>query len=100
MISTSYSEPAGDKVEDDMLRRIEKENTIKSLENQVQDLKKENQVIKEILISKLDLKNEKNIAKHNILGQQQENCSNRRFNCTDVNFFLRNVNQYYRKINT
>ena len=33
MISTSYSEPAGDKVEDDMLRRIEKENTIKSLEN-------------------------------------------------------------------
>ena len=88
MISTSYSEPAGDKVEDDMLRRIEKENAIKSLENQVQDLKKENQVIKEILISKLDLKNEKNIAKHNILGQQQENCSNRRFNCTDVNFFF------------
>ena len=100
MISTSYSEPAGDMVEDDMLRRIEKGNTIKSLENQIEDLKKENQVIKEILTSKLDLKNEKNIAKYNILGQQQENCSNRRFNCIDVNYFLRNVNQYYRKINT
>ena len=45
---------------DDILHRIEKGSTtehskkIKSLENQIEDLKKENHVLKEILSSKLD----------------------------------------------
>ena len=56
---------------DDMLHRIEKENTtehskkIKSLENQMEDLKNENQVLKEILTSKFDF-NENNTANNNI----------------------------------
>ena len=53
---------------DDILHRIGKENTtkhskkMKSLENQVEDLKKENQALKETLTSKLDINNETNIT--------------------------------------
>ena len=55
---------------DDILHRIEKNTTehskkIKSLESQIEDLKKENQVLKEILTSKRDF-NENNIANNNI----------------------------------
>ena len=57
---------------DDTLHRIEKENTvehckkIRSLENQIEDLEKKNQVLKEIPTSKLDKYNENNIANDNI----------------------------------
>ena len=57
---------------DDILHRTEKESAternekIKSLENHIEDLKKENQVLREILTSKLDIDNESNIAKNNI----------------------------------
>ena len=56
---------------DDILHRIEKENTtehykkIKSLQNQIEDLKKENEVLKEILTSKFD-SNEKNVGNNKI----------------------------------
>ena len=56
---------------DDILHRIEKENTtehskkIKSLQNQIEDLKKENEVLKEILTSKFDF-TENNVSNNNI----------------------------------
>ena len=56
---------------DDTLHRIEKENTIerskkiKSIQNQIEDLKKENEVLKEILTSKFDF-NENKVAVNNI----------------------------------
>ena len=56
---------------DDILYRIEKENTkepsekIKSLQNQIEDLKKGNEVLKEILTSKFDF-NENNVSNNNI----------------------------------
>ena len=56
---------------DDILHPTEKENTtddckkIKSLQNQIEDLEKENEVLKEILTSKFDF-NEKNIANNKI----------------------------------
>ena len=56
---------------DDILHRTEKENTtehcqkIKSLQNQTEDLKKENEVLKEILTSKFDF-NENNVSNNNI----------------------------------
>ena len=56
---------------DDILHRIEKENTtehskkIKSLQNQIEDLKKENQVLKEILTLKLYF-NENNASNNNM----------------------------------
>ena len=55
---------------DDILHRTEKEDTtehskkIKSLQNQIEDLKKENEVLKEILTSKFDF-NENNVANNN-----------------------------------
>ena len=69
---------------DGMLHRIEKENTtehskkIKSLESQKEDLKKEYQVLKEILTSKLYINNEYSIAKNNII------ISGRRLKPTDI----------------
>ena len=54
------------------LHRTKKENTvedskkIKSLEKQIEDLNEENQVLQEILTSKLDINNESNIANNNI----------------------------------
>ena len=57
---------------DDILHRIEKKNTmehskkIKSLEDQIEDLKKENQVLEEILTSKLDINNKNNITNNNM----------------------------------
>ena len=86
---------------DDILHRIEKENItehskqIKSLENQIEDLKKENQVLKEILTSKLNI-NENNIANNNIddtwktvKANRSNNVNNkvnnnRKFNSLDV----------------
>ena len=56
---------------DDILHRIEKENTteyskkIKSLQNQIEDSKKENKVFKEILTSKFDF-NQNNVSNNNI----------------------------------
>ena len=56
---------------DDILYRIEKENTkepsekIKSLQNQIEDLKKGNEVLKEILTSKFDF-NENSVSNNNI----------------------------------
>ena len=56
---------------DDILHPTEKENTtdhckkIKSLQNQIEDLEKENEDLKEILTSKFDF-NEKNIANNKI----------------------------------
>ena len=55
---------------DDILHRIEKENItehskkIKSLQNQTEDLKKENEVLKEMLTSKIDF-NENNVPNNN-----------------------------------
>ena len=81
---------------------MEKENTmehskkIKLLEDQTEDLKKENQVVKEILKSKLDINNQNNIANNYIdntwktvnKANQGNNVnnkdSNRRFNSIDV----------------
>ena len=56
---------------DDILHRIEKENTteyskkIKSLQNQIEDSKKENEVLKEILTPKFDF-NQNNVSNNNI----------------------------------
>ena len=56
---------------DDTLHPIEKENTmehskkIKSIQNQIEDLKKENEVLKEILTSKFDF-NETKVAVKNV----------------------------------
>ena len=56
---------------DDILYRIEKENTtehskkIKPLQNQIEDMKKKNEVLKEILTSKFDF-NENNVSNNNI----------------------------------
>ena len=56
---------------DDILHRIEKEDTtehskkLKSLQNQIEDLKKENEVLEEILRSKFDF-NENNRSNDNI----------------------------------
>ena len=55
---------------DDILHRIEKEDTtehskkLKSLQNQIEDLKKENEVLEEILTSKFDF-NENNRSNNN-----------------------------------
>ena len=55
---------------DDILHRIEKENItehskkIKSLQNQTEDLKKENEVLKGMLTSKIDF-NENNVPNNN-----------------------------------
>ena len=85
---------------DDILHRTEKENTtehskkIKSLQNQIEDLKKENEVLKEILTSKFDF-NENNVSNNNIdntwktVKTSRNNTvnskvNNRRFNSTDV----------------
>ena len=86
---------------DDILHGIEKENITEhskkviSLENQIEDLKKKNQVLKEILTSKLDMNNENNIANNNIdntwktVKANRDNDvnnedNNRRFNSIDV----------------
>ena len=56
---------------DDILHWIEKENTtehskkVKLLQNQIKDLKKENEVLKEILTSRFDF-NENNVANNNV----------------------------------
>ena len=85
---------------DDILHRIEKENTtehskkIKSLQNQIEDLKKENEVLKEILTSRFDF-NEKNVSNNDIdniwktIKNSRNNTvnnkvNNRRFNSIDV----------------
>ena len=87
---------------------MEKKNTvehskkIKLLENQIEDLKKENQVLKEILTSKLDINDQNNIANNNIdntwktvnKANQGNNVnnkdSNRRFN----SIYVRNKYKY------
>ena len=57
---------------DNIFHRIEKENTtkhskkVKSLENQIENLKRENQFLKEILTLKFCKNNENNIANNNI----------------------------------
>ena len=57
---------------DNILHGIEKENTTKhskkvqSLENQIENLKRENQFLKEILTLKFGKNNENNIANNNI----------------------------------
>ena len=85
---------------DDILHRIEKENTtehskkIKSLQNQIEDMKKKNEVLKEILTSKFDF-NENNVSNNNIdktwktVKTSRNNTvnnkvNNRRFNSIDV----------------
>ena len=90
---------------DDILHRIEKENTtehskkIKSLQNQIEDMKKKNEVLKEILTSKFDF-NENNISNNNIdntwktvkTGRNNSvnnKVNNRRFNSINVS------NKYY-----
>ena len=58
-------------LKDDILHWIEKENTtehskkVKLLQNQIKDLKKENEVLKEILTSRFDF-NENNVANNNV----------------------------------
>ena len=85
---------------DDILHGIGKENItehskrIKSLQNQIEDLEKENEVLKEILKSKFDC-NENNISNNNIddiwktVKTSRNNTvnnkvNNRRFNSIDV----------------
>ena len=85
---------------DDILHGIEKENItehskkIKSLQNQIEDLKKENEFLKEILKSKFDF-NENNVSNDNIddtwktVKTSRNNTfnnkvKNRRFNSIDV----------------
>ena len=85
---------------DDILHRIEKENTtehskkIKSLQNRIEDLKKEIEVLKEILTSKFDF-NENNVPNDDIdntwktVKTSRNNTvnnkvNNRRFNFIDV----------------
>ena len=86
---------------DNILHRIEKENTTKhskkvqSLENQIENLKRENQFLKEILTLKFGKNNENNIANNNIdntwktvKGNKGNNANNkdkkRIFNSVDV----------------
>ena len=86
---------------DNILHRIEKENTTKhskkvqSLENQIENLKRENQFLKEILTLKFGKNNENNIANNNIdntwktvKGSKGNNANNkdkkRIFNSVDV----------------
>ena len=82
----------------DILHKIKKENIkenpkkIKSLENQIEYMKKENQVLKEILTSKVDTNNEnnsnidhtQNMVKANRGNNVSNNGNNRRFNSIDV----------------
>ena len=85
---------------DDILHRLEKENTtehskkIKSLQNRIEDLKKEIEVLKEIITSKFDF-NENNVPNDDIdntwktVKTSRNNTvnnkvNNRRFNFIDV----------------